>query len=150
MLFNAVICSQDDVEDCSLVDCAAVDNSIYVAFIDNDNGQNLITNGSFETAQIAVSDADTNSVDFELEKDFNNQDFLVIDLQNVPIGEQSYQISLGDAATFTFNLTTFDGAGSFCCGPYTGIDDASLSGIAGEFTSNGTLPVRVNAFVSQN
>lgn len=150
MLFNAAICAPEDDEDCSLVDCAAVDDSIYVEFIDNDNGQNLITDGSFQATQITVLDAGSNVVGFEVEKDFQNQDFLVIDLQNEPIGEQSYQISLGDTTDFTFNITTFDGGEGFCCGPYTGIDDATLSGIAGEFTNSGTLPVRVRVFVSQN
>lgn len=150
MLFNAVICSPDDtVEDCSLVDCAAVDDFVYFEFIDNTTGANLITNGVYPPDQIDISDANANTVDFELQKDFENQDILIISLQDVPIGEQSYQISLGDAATFTFDLTTFDGAGSFCCGPYTGVDDASLSGIAGEFTNSGILPVRVTVFVPE-
>lgn len=147
MLFNAVICAPEDDQDCSLVDCAAVDDSIYVAFIDNDNGQNLITDGSFQATQITVLDVDANAVDFEVEKDFQNQDLLVLDLHNVPIGEQTYQITLGNNTPFNFNITTFDGGEGFCCGPYTGIDAASLSGIAGEFINNGTLPIEVTVFV---
>ncbi|UII78349.1 hypothetical protein [Flagellimonas sp. CMM7] len=150
MLFNAVICApEDDFEDCSLVDCAAVDDSVYFEFIDNTTGANLITNGTYQAAQITISDADTNTIDFEVQKDFENQDILIIDIQNTPIGEQTYQISLADTTTFTFNITTFDGAGSFCCGPYTGIDDASLSGIAGELTNSDILPVRVTVFVPE-
>ncbi len=148
MLFNAAICApEDDIEDCSLVDCAAVDNFLYFEFIDNNTGINLITDGVYQADQIDISDANANSVDFELQKDFENQDLLVISLQDVPIGEQSYQIILDGNSPFNFNLTTFAGAGSVCCGPYTGIDDASLSGIAGEFTNSGILPVRVRVFV---
>lgn len=147
ILLCASFCCGEEEEDCSLLDCLSVDNSIYIKFLDSTSGENLITNGSYQASQIAISDANTNSVDFELQKDFEDQDLLVIDLQNEPIGEQAYQITLGDNTPFNFTLTTFSGAGSFCCGPYTGIDEASLFGIEGEFTNRGTLPVEITVFV---
>ncbi|MGX1931124.1 hypothetical protein [Flagellimonas sp. 2504JD4-2] len=146
LLCAAFCCSEDD-PDCSLVDCLTVDNSIYIEFIDNENGANVITNGTYQASQISILDANTNAVDFELQKDFENQDLLVIDLQNESIGEQTYQIRLGDIPLFNFSLTTFDGGGSDCCGPYTGVDDASLTGITGEFSNSGVLPIAVTVFI---
>ncbi|TXN38331.1 hypothetical protein FVB32_08565 [Flagellimonas hymeniacidonis] len=147
LLCATLCCPEDDIEDCSLVDCMSVDNSVYVKFLDSASGENLITNGSFQVSQIAISDSDTSPVDFEVQKDFENEDVLILDLQNADIGEQSYQIMLGDTTSFNFALTTFSDAGSVCCGPYTGIDDVSLSGIEGDYINRGILPIEVSVFV---
>ena len=148
LLLSAVICSSDDiVEDCSLVDCLSVDNSIYLKFLTDFNGENLITNGTYDASQISIQNANDDTVSFELQTNFENEDVLVIDLQEVAIGEQAYQIQLGDMTPFTFAITTFADAGSFCCGPYTGIDDASLSGADGEFANIGILPIEVTVLV---
>jgi hypothetical protein len=147
LLCASLCCPEEDIEDCSLVNCVAVDNSIYITFVDNTSGENLITDGTYDATQIEIVDLDSNPVNFELQKDLENEDALVVDLQNTTIGNQDYRILLGDTVSFNFTLTTFSGAGSICCGPYTGIDNASLTGIEGEFVNQGTLPIAITVFI---
>lgn len=133
--------------DCSLVDCLSVDNSIYFKILDKTSGENLITNGTYQASQINIVDSNTNAVNFEFQKDFENQDVLFIDVQNETFGDIGYGIRLGDMSPFNFTLTTSFIQGNECCGPYTGTNDTSLSGIEGEFENDRTLPLWVTVFV---
>lgn len=148
LLLNTFLgCKEDDKVDCSLVDCLSVDNSIYFKVIDKTTGENLISNGTYLASQINIQDLDSNIVDFELQKDFENQDLLVLHLQNNHFGDLGYQITIEDENPFNLTLTAFFIQGDECCGPYIGTDDISLTGIEGEFVNQGTLPITVTVFV---
>nr|WP_298924673.1 hypothetical protein [uncultured Allomuricauda sp.] len=147
LLYTFLGCKEDDKVDCSLVDCLSVDNSIYFKVIDKTTGENLISNGTYLASQINIQDLDSNIVDFELQKDFENQDLLVHHLQNNHFGDLGYQITIEDENPFNLTLTAFFIQGDECCGPYIGTDDISLTGIEGEFVNQGTLPITVTVFV---
>ncbi|WP_396591700.1 hypothetical protein [Allomuricauda sp. R78024] len=147
LLYTFLGCKEDDKVDCSLVDCLSVDNSIYFKVIDKTTGENLISNGTYLASQINIQDLDSNIVDFELQKDFENQDLLVLHLQNNHFGDLGYQITIEDENPFNLTLTAFFIQGDECCGPYIGTDDISLTGIEGEFVNQGTLPITVTVFV---
>lgn len=147
LLCASLCCPEEDTVDCSLVDCLSVDNSIYFKVIDKTTGENLISNGTYLASQINIQDLDSNIVDFELQKDFENQDLLVLHLQNNHFGDLGYQITIEDENPFNLTLTAFFIEGDECCGPYIGTDDISLTGIEGEFVNQGTLPITVTVFV---
>lgn len=148
LLFGALLsCKNDDPADCSLVDCLGVDNSIYFEIINGNSRENLLTNGTFQSTDITVRDANTNMVAFEIQNNFQNEAFLVVDLEDMDFGAQEYQIRVGNDVNFTLALeTSFMEAGA-CCGPYTGTEKINLSGVAGGFGSLGTLPLTVTILV---
>ncbi|SHG44895.1 hypothetical protein [Flagellimonas flava] len=148
LLFGTLLsCKNDDAEDCSLVDCLGVDNSIYFEIINGNSQENLLTNGTFQTSDITVRDSNTDMVAFEIQNDFQNEAFLVIDLDDEDFGVQEYQVRVGNDVNFTLALeTSFMEAGA-CCGPYTGTEEINLTGVAGGFGSLGTLPLTVTILV---
>lgn len=146
VLCAAFCCKEDDV-DCSLVDCLGVDNSIYFMVLDETSSENLFTNGTYMASQVSIRDSNDSPVAFELQKDFQDEDMLVLDLGPDTVGALGFTITLENLPPFRFELSTFYDGGSDCCGPYTGVDSASLTGIGGEFVNRGTLPIEVTVLV---
>lgn len=148
LLCASLCCPEEDIVDCSLVDCLSVDNSIYFKFIDKVTGENLINNGTYQASQINILDLDSNIIDFEFQKDFENQDLLVLHLQDNEFGDIGYQITLGDESPFNLTLSSFFIQGDECCGPYIGMDNVSLTGLESEFQSfENLLPLQINLLV---
>nr|WP_299073093.1 hypothetical protein [uncultured Allomuricauda sp.] len=149
MLLAATLCSDEEIEiNCAAVTCLSVDNSISIKFIDQETDDNLISNGVYSPSQITITDLQDTATNFKIQKDFEDEDVLVLDLENQSFGEIGYEVRITDGVVFNFTLNTSYGEGSECCGPYTNIDGVSVHNVVNEFSQYGTLPLRLTIFIS--
>lgn len=149
ILLCAAFCCDEDIEiDCAAVTCLSVDNSISIKFINQDTNENLISSGVYSPSEITITDLQDTATDFEIQKDFEDEDVLALDLENQSFGEIGYEVRITNEVVFNFTLTTSYGEGSECCGPYINIDQVYVNEVANEFNDHGTLPLRLTIFIS--
>lgn len=142
--------SDDDSKDklpeyCATVLCAAVNNTIYLEFL-NDTDENLLENGSIPKESIEVTEKNK-AITFSIETLNNEGKVLAFPVSTTTYGPKSFTIDFGGENPFTISLTTSLSEESECCGPYTVFGDISISTYAHDPIEPGILPLKATIHI---
>ena len=134
ILFLFAACNPSDKTDCDLVDCAF--QTFSIAFVD-DEGTNLIANGTFSETDVSVSKND-NQLSFNVSQE--NQIFFEAAGEQ---GENTYIIRLSQSRTDEMVLDlNRKGSGNECCGPFFDVSSAA-------YTNSTDVLIETKSFVTE-
>lgn len=146
----ALSCNADDDSidlDCSAVLCAAADNMLYLKFLNPENDEDLLANGTIDINLIEIVNEKSADVTFTVEEYPDTGMFLIIPVSTESFGPKSFTIDFdeGDSFTVSFETSFFDDGG--CCGPYTTIKDFNLDNYSHELVEPSFLPVFSTVYI---
>ncbi|HEA20093.1 hypothetical protein LCGC14_0559670 [marine sediment metagenome] len=107
-------CKNDDNRelDCSTALCQANFAALYVEFIDRENDENVLDNGTYTINDIDLEGSE--SVNFEIDNTLDKQ-YLVITDSIWEIGSYEYSLTIGNTNEFKFVLNLERSGGEGCC-----------------------------------
>ncbi|SEK56484.1 hypothetical protein SAMN04487910_0832 [Aquimarina amphilecti] len=111
-LLLIIVClfSSCNSNDCELVVCAP--NASFRFEVVNSDGQNLLSNGMLQIADIMITDLDNQSIiDLIL---INENSTLEINSMSLPLGITSYSVQVSNTEFFTLELKTVRTNGECC------------------------------------
>jgi len=141
--------SDDNSIDCSLVLCEVASNTIHLRFLDAENDENLLVNGTLGSDDIQVFNEQNQTVTFSIQEYPFTGMIVVVPVSTEEFGQKSFTIAIkGESSSVSFN-TTF--RQDECCGPYTEIDyvetTISYDHILEEY---GNLPLSITFYIPSN
>ncbi|MBO0330417.1 hypothetical protein [[Muricauda] lutisoli] len=133
--------------DCSAVLCAAADNMLYLKFLNPENDEDLLANGTININLIEIVNEKSADVTFTVEEYPDMGMFLIIPISTESFGQKSFTIDFyeGDSFTVSFETSLLDDGG--CCGPYTTIASFSLDNYSHELVEPSFLPVFSTVYI---
>lgn len=138
--------SDDNSIDCSLVDCEVASNTIHLKFLSSENDENLLVNGTLDSADIQIINEQSQTVTFSIEEYPSTGMIIVVPVSTEEFGQKSFTIAIkGESSFVSFNTTFRQGE---CCGPYTEIDDVETT-ISYDHTLEeyGSLPLSITFYI---
>ena len=137
-------CKPDDDTvylDCSTVLCAAVDNTIYLQFLNPNNDDDLLYNGTIDANQIEVVNENNQEITFTVEEYPTMGMFLAIPVSTESFGQKSFTIDFEEDDSFTVNFETSFSKGGECCGPYTVLEHFDIDNYSYDLVEPSPLPL---------
>lgn len=139
--------SDNDSIDCSLVDCAVAEDTLYLQFLDSDNDDDLLANRAIDTDLIEVFDEKNDVVAFSIQEFRVAGTFMAIPVSTESFGKKSFTIAFGESNAFIINFETSYSEGSACCGPYTIIESFTSDDYTTDLVEPSPLPAFVNIYI---
>ena len=143
-------CKSDDNSidlDCSTVLCAAVDDTIYLQFIDSETDDDLLGNDSIDANFIEVFNENNQEVTFTIEEYPDMGTYLAIPVSRSPVRQQSFTVAIEEGDSFTIAIETSSSPSGGCCGPYTTLESFSMDKYAFEPLKPSPLPVFTTVYI---
>ncbi|MEC7770108.1 MAG: hypothetical protein VX798_02930 [Bacteroidota bacterium] len=141
----AFSCNADDDDsidlDCSAVLCAAADNMLYLKFLNPENDEDLLANGTIDTSLIEIVNEKSADVTFTVEEYPDMGMFLIIPVSTESFGQKSFIMDFGEGDSFTVSFKTSLVEDGECCGPYTTVEGFDLDNYSYELVEPSLLPV---------
>ena len=146
-----VACGSDDNStdlDCSLVLCAAVDDTIYLQFLHPDNDEDLLKNGTINVDLIEIINEDSNEVTFTVEEFSEMGVYLAIPVSTTSFGRKSFTITIDEDESFNINFeTSLPQDNDDCCGGYTTLVSFTIDNYSYDLVEPSPLPVLTTVYI---
>ena len=147
MLLAECFNSDDDTIDCSTVLCAAAFNTLDIYFYNRDGSENLLDNGTISPSSIVITDESDMEVNYTVEGPTNLGNYISFPVSTDRYGQKSFTINFDGGNPFTLSFTTSLTDNSECCGPYTALDDITLSNYELKPTVAHLLPLNLTIYI---
>lgn len=147
MLFAACFNSDDDTIDCSTVLCAAAFNTLDIYFYNSDGSENLLDNGTISPSSIVITDESDMEVNYTVEGPTNLGNYISFPVSTDQYGQKSFTVNFEGGNPFTLSFTTSLTDDFECCGPYTALDNISLSNYELKPTVSNLLPLNLTIYI---
>lgn len=153
LLFISVLlvsCKSDDDSidlNCATVFCAAVDDTIYLQFVNPDNDHDLLDNDSIDTNLIEIFNQNNQEITFTIEEYPDMGMFLAIPVSRGPFRQQSFTIAIEEADSFTMDIETSLSKSGECCGPYTILESFDIDDYSYELVEPSQLPIFSTVYI---
>jgi len=154
VLFIAVLlisCKSDDDStdlNCATVLCAAVNNTIYLQFLNPDNDNDLLDNGTINANLITIVNEKNQEISFTVEEYPDMGVFLAIPVSKETFGQKTFTIGFEEGDSFTINFETSFSKGGECCGPYTIVERFDIDNYSYELAEPSPLPIYSKVFIT--
>ena len=139
--------SDNDSIDCSVVNCVAPEDTLYLRFLNPGNDDDLLANGTIDTDVIEVFNEKGGTVSFTIQEFSGSNTFMAIPVSTDSCGEKSFAISLIDDTSFTINFETSYSDDSECCGPYTIMESFTTNVYSHDLVEPSILPAFVSIYI---
>ncbi|MCB0372597.1 MAG: hypothetical protein KDD31_06290 [Muricauda sp.] len=147
MLFAACFNSDDDTIDCSTVLCAAAFNTLDIYLYNSDGSENLLDNGTISGSSIVITDESNTTVEHSIEGPTNLGNYISIPVATDRYGQKSFAVNFEGGNPFTLSFTTSLTDDFECCGPYTALDNITISDYELKPTVSEFLPLNLTIYI---
>ena len=154
VLFITVLfisCKSDDDSidlNCAAVLCAAVDDTIYLQFLNPENDADLLSDESIDANLIEIVNQKNQEIAFTVEEYPNMGTFLAIPVSTESFGQKSFTIDFDESDSFTVDFETSFSEGGECCGPYTIVERFDIDNYSYELMEPSQLPVFSKVYIT--
>ena len=133
--------SDDNSIDCSLVDCFVGENTLYLQFLQPDNDDDLLSDGTIDIDLIKIINENSDEVTFTVEEFSGMGVFLAIPVSTESFGQKSFTIDFEEGDSFTVDFETSYSEGGECCGPYTLVEGFEVDNYSYDLVEPSPLPL---------
>ncbi len=143
-------CKSDDDStnlDCSLVLCAAADNSLYIELLNPENDENLLDE-TIEDSSIEILDEQNDEVSFSIEQ-YSTVTYVKVPVSIEAFGSKSFMVNFEEGNPFTVSFDTSFSEGGECCGPYTLVENVEVDNYFHDLIELSQLPLFITIYIPQ-
>ncbi|MDF0718013.1 hypothetical protein PY092_17750 [Muricauda sp. 334s03] len=146
----SISCKSDDDSmdlNCAAVFCAAVDDTLYLQFLNPENDDDLLDNGAIDTNLMEIVNEKNQEITFTIEEYPDMGMFLAIPVSKESFRQQSFTIDFEEGDSFTIHLETSFPKGEGCCGPYTTLENFNIDHYSYELVEPSPFPVFSTVYI---